>query len=282
MKNFPSTTKNGGVSKEHFSGPSPIRLWLGTLERYLFEGARLCEAIILAQLQYFLWIPFLFGQREKARAMIKEIPPAWSRRVFRQRGVTVVAEGTENIPRDQAFVVMVNHQSRYDILLLSGYIGKPAGFVAKKELFRVPGISSWLKQIHSISLDREDIDGAAAMLKRVGDELKTNKRGVIIFPEGTRTKHPDREIQRFRQGSLRLASENNIPVVPVSLDGTKFLERFEYFWRTPKSARIVRMKIAPPMFPNLKNARERKQFMDSLRETIISNWKKIRVEWPTS
>ena len=113
-------------------------------------------------------------------------------------------------------------------------------------------------------------------------DLKAGGRGVIIFPEGTRTRHPDREIQAFKQGSLRLASDHNILVLPVSLDGTRFLERFEYFWRTPKSARIIRLKIAPPILPNTKNALERRRFMEFLRETIISNWNAIRVEWPIS
>lgn len=259
-----------------------MMLWLGILERYFFEGIRLCEAIFLSLLKNFLWIPILFGQGEKARRMLRAIPSAWSRRVFRKRGCTVVVEGAENVPRDQAFVVMANHQSRYDILLLTGYLGRAAGFVAKKELFRVPGVSSWLKQVHSISLDRDDVTDAATMLERLGTELKTNKRGVILFPEGTRTKHPEREIQGFRQGSLRLASDNKIIVVPVSIDGTKFLERSEYFLRTPKSDRIVRMKIAPPIMPDTKSSQERKRFMESLREIIISNWKAIRVEWPTS
>ena len=248
----------------------------------MFEGIRLCEAIFLSWFRFLIWFAFLAGQQEKARALVGAIPAAWSRRVFRKRKCRVVIEGGENVPRDQAFVVMSNHQSGYDILLLTGFLGRSAGFVAKKELFRVPGVSSWLKQLHSISLDRGNISEASETLERLGMELKTNRRGVIIFPEGTRTKHPSREIQAFRQGSLRLASDNKILVVPVSLDGTRFLERFEYFWKTPASERIVRMKIAPPIMPDTKNAQERKRFMESLRETIISNWKAIRVEWPLS
>ena len=257
-------------------------LWLGRLERNWFEAIRLCEAIFLSWSRILIWISFLTGQREKARALVEEIPPAWSRRVFRKRGCTVVVEGAENVPRDQAFVVMSNHQSGYDILLLTGFLGKPAGFVAKKELFRVPGVSYWLKHMHSISLDRKNIAGGSALLDGLGMDLKAGGRGIIIFPEGTRTRHPDREIQAFKQGSLRLASDHNILVLPVSLDGTRFLERFEYFWRTPKSARIIRLKIAPPILPNTKNALERRRFMESLRATIISNWNAIRVEWPIS
>ncbi|MEE8435244.1 MAG: lysophospholipid acyltransferase family protein [bacterium] len=226
------------------------------------------------------WIYVLTGQREKAEALVPGVMAAWCRSVFRKRRCTVVVEGGENLPPDQAFVVMANHQSRYDILLLSGYLGRPAGFAAKSELFLVPGISFWLKQMHSISIDRKDIAGGAAALEEHGRKMKAEGRGIIIFPEGTRTRHPDREIQPFKQGSLRLASDHDIPVVPVSLDGTRFLERFEYYWRTPESARVVRMKIAPPILPNAKSAPERKRVMESLRETIISNWKAIRVEWP--
>ena len=194
----------------------------------------------------------------------------------------MVVEGSGNLPPDRAFVVMANHQSRYDILLLSGYLGRPAGFVAKKELFLLPVISFWMKQIHSIPIDRKDIAGGASVLEEQARKLKAEGRGIIIFPEGTRTKHPGREIQLFKQGSLRLASDHNIPVVPVSLDGTRFLERSEYYCRTPESARVVRMKIAPPILPNSKSALERKRFMEALRKTIISNWKAIRVEWPVS
>lgn len=282
MKKVSLPAENENNPQDPASSTSPWMLRLGRLERNWFEGVRFCQAILFSSIRFLIWFYVLTGQREKADSLVPAFATRWSRGIFRQRKCTVVVEGSEHLPRDRAFVAMVNHQSRYDILLLLGYLERPVGFVAKKELFQIPVVSFWLRQFHSIPIDRKDTKGGAAALKEHGRKLKEEGRGIIIFPEGTRTRHPDREIQEFRQGSLRMASDHNIPVVPISLDGTRFLERIEYYRRTPASSRVLRIKIAPPVNPEAKNGLERRQLMESLRETIVSNWKAIRVEWPTS
>ncbi len=105
---------------------------------------------------------------------------------------------------------------------------------------------------------------------------------MIIFPEGTRTKDPGGAIQEFRQGSLRFALQHDLPILPTVIDGTRYLENLEKHASTPRSARLVRLKIGKVMHSTARSAPERRQFMAELREEIISIWQGIRVEWPQS
>lgn len=252
------------------------------MTHHLWETFFYGQAIVYSVVRVWQWWLRLTGRAKEAEDLAHGIMKRWCQMVFRRLDCQVRVEGEEHFPSGQGFVVMANHQSRYDILLLSGFLERPLGFVAKRELFRVPGVSFWMRQVHSISLDRKDIAGGAETLRRVGRELKSEKRGIIIFPEGTRSRDPDGTIQAFRQGSIRLAADHQLPVLPVSLDGTRFLDRSQAFSRTPPEQRIIRLKIAPPRLVESNGARDRKVFMDDLRKTIVSNWEAIRVEWPVA
>lgn len=241
-------------------------------------GMMLDIAICTRHRPYLAWLRAR-GRHEEEEALIDHVVSTWSRTAFLRLGCEVRVEGSEHIPTDRGFVVMSNHQSKFDILVLAGFLGKPMGFVAKRELFRIPLLSYWMRQIHCLPLDRKDISGGGAQLQRIGAELKERGRGFVIFPEGTRTRHADGALLPFKQGSVRLASQNALPVLPVVLDGTRFLDRNECIRRTPPEARLVRVRIAPLRPPPGGSAPERKRFMEALRETLVSNREAIRVTW---
>ena len=220
------------------------------------------------------------GRGTEVDAMIERRVTTGSRYLLAKLHCEVRTEGEEYIPRDQAYVIFVNHQSKYDVPVLVGCLDQALGFVAKKELFRIPGMSFWMRQINCLPLDRSDIAGAAAALALQGMQLRDKRRGFIIFPEGTRSKDRDGKIQAFHRGSLRLACEYGLPILPVSIDGTRLLDRPDSMWHTRGGGRLVRLKIAQLRAAPGTSAPERKKFMDELHRTIVSNWEAIRVEWP--
>lgn len=254
-------------------------MFYANLRRSLFETYVLASIFAYSLMRFRFWWMQRRGQGEQAQQNALNTVADFSRRVFRRINCRVEVTGQENVPRDQAFVLMSNHQSKYDIILLSGFLPQPLGFVAKKSLFRIPGFSYWMRRIKSISLDRTDIKGGVTALHDLGEALRAERRGIIIFPEGTRSRDPDGEILPFHQGSLRLATSQNLPIVPVAIDGTRFLDRGRCFLYARPEERVVRMRILPVRIPGKNNPRERKEFMSDIHETIVSTWKNIRVKW---
>lgn len=152
-------------------------------------------------------------------------------------------EGVEQIDSSKTYVIVANHQSLIDILVLYGLF-KPFKWVSKESIFKVPFIG-WNMIINQyVTIRRGDIKSIKEMIQSCRDWLNRGA-SILIFPEGTRSE--DGEIHDFRDGSFRLAAECNVPVVPVVIDGT--------FPILPKHAKlinyhaVVRIKVLPPIAP---------------------------------
>jgi 1-acyl-sn-glycerol-3-phosphate acyltransferase len=135
-------------------------------------------------------------------------------------GVKITVKGKEKIPGDQAVLYVGNHRSYFDILV--GYTTVPGlvGFVAKKEMEKIPLLSNWMKHVNCLFLDRQNVkEGLKTILQ--GIEQVKNGVSVWIFPEGTRNTNEDMmELLPFKEGSLKIAEKSGCPVVPVAITGT--------------------------------------------------------------
>ena len=160
---------------------------------------------------------WLIGKRnpkwkdQSSRAIIR-----WAFRcILFLTGVRLIVRGKENIPSDSAVLFVGNHRSYFDILIT--YVNFPGvtGFVAKKEMLRYPLLRDWMRNIHCLFLDRDDIkQGLKTILKGV-EEVKSGV-SICIFPEGTRNKVNDTFLP-FREGSFKIAEKGGVPVVPMTI-----------------------------------------------------------------
>ena len=147
-------------------------------------------------------------------------------------GVTVTVKGAENIPEDTAVLYVGNHRSYFDIL--AGYTTVPTllGFVAKKEMEKIPLLRTWMVNVNCLFLDRKNIKEGLKMILQ-GIEKVKNGVSIWIFPEGTRNPNEDiTELLPFKEGSLKIAEKSGCPVVPVAITGTaEILEKHFPFIR---------------------------------------------------
>ena len=254
----------------------------GRIKKILFEVRLLASMNSYTILRFLIWWYHHTGRGAEADARVQEGIGKWCRKVVRRLGFRVEVEGREHIPAGQAFVVMCNHQDKYDALLLLGFLSNSLGFVAKPELFRVPGLAYWMKQLHCIAVDRKNIHTGAKTLQTIGQGLMERKGGFIIFPEGSRTRHPQGEVQSFRPGSILLALENQLPVLPVIFDGTRFMDNLKFLATQPREQRVIRMRIEPLRPTTDLDVQSRKAFMKELRDTVVFQWKKLRTDWPAN
>lgn len=150
-------------------------------------------------------------------------------------GVKVTVIGLENVPKDIAVLYVGNHRSFYDILLTYTRVPRPTGYVAKKEMLKYPFLSHWMKNLHCLFLDRENIKEG---LKTILEGIEKAKSGIsiCIFPEGTRNKVNDTFLP-FHDGSFKIAQKSGCPVVPISLNNTAAI--FEDHFPKVKKAHVV-------------------------------------------
>ena len=146
-------------------------------------------------------------------------------------GVTVTVKGAENIPEDTAVLYVGNHRSYFDIL--AGYTTVPTllGFVAKKEMEKIPLLRTWMVNVNCLFLDRKNIKEG---LKMILQGIEKVKKGVSIwiFPEGTRNR--DREdtttLLPFKDGSFKIAQKTGCPIIPMALTGTADIFENHFPW----------------------------------------------------
>lgn len=162
------------------------------------------------------------GDLEGRRNYIHKISFNWAKLVMKVAGAKVNIIGLENLPKDETVLFVSNHQSNFDIPLLLSCIDIPKGFIAKKELESWPFISTWMKYINCIFMDRDNLRKSA---ESIVDGIKLLKSGysMIIFPEGTRSK--GKPVNEFKGGSFKLATKSKCLIVPLTINGTyKLLE----------------------------------------------------------
>jgi len=140
----------------------------------------------------------------------------WSDFVIRIAGLNLTVIGKENIPKEPC-VFVGNHQSNLDIPVILSNMNSLTGAVAKKEMEKIPVMSYWMKEIHSVFMDRENPREA---LKSISEGVEILKKGysMIIFPEGTRSR--SNNMGEFKKGSMRLAIKAGVPIVPITFYDT--------------------------------------------------------------
>ena len=141
---------------------------------------------------------------------------AWARLSLGTTGVRVTVEGVEKLDPHRSYVFAANHQSIYDIPIVFASVPFQLRIVAKQSLGRIPFMGWHLHRAGHLLVDRRnpgpDIVRKMARLMREGSSL-------IVFPEGTRS--VDGQLGRFKKGSFLVALGANLPVVPVTIEGSR-------------------------------------------------------------
>lgn len=148
--------------------------------------------------------------------------------------VEVIGRG--NIDPDQSYVVVVNHQSHFDILVLYGWLGIDFRWVMKQELRSVLGLGAACAALGHIYIDRSDHQAAIRSINAAKERI-TGGISVIFFPEGTRS--DDGQLLRFKKGAFRFAINTELPILPVTVDGTCEVLPARRFDMRPGRARLV-------------------------------------------
>lgn len=177
-------------------------------------------------------------------------------------GVKKEVKGLENIPKGEAVLYVSNHRSYYDILV--GYTSVPTltGFVAKKEIEKIPVLRVWMRYLNCLFLDRENVrEGLKTILK--GIELIEEGYSIFIAPEGTRNQ--DKDMLPFKEGSFKMAEKTGCAIIPVAMSNTD--SAFERQAPFIKPAHVI-IEFGKPIYPNDLD-KNTKKFLGAHVQSII-------------
>ena len=208
--------------------------------------------IYIALLTFFIFIShyllgnvsLLFPSKDKANRLAL-IAKGLAKFFFWFSGMRVTVKGTHNYPLDYNCVLVANHQSLLDILLLMAFIPKRLIFFAKKELRHVPILNWGLIHMGHVFVDREKASKALQQLEKMEIKLEQNLN-VVVFPEGTRTVNG--EVSEFKRGAFHLAAKMKKPVVPCYIKGTFNILKKDKLIVHPGKITLV---IGEPIKPNV-------------------------------
>jgi 1-acyl-sn-glycerol-3-phosphate acyltransferase len=156
------------------------------------------------------------------RKVFRQFTRVWAEVMAQGWGMRVKAVGTEHVHHGETYVFICNHQSHADIVSLFVALPINVGFLAKKELKRVPFLAQAMVAGGHVFIDRSRRNSALKAMEEAADEVARGDTSIVIFPEGTRGQTS--EIQPFKSGGFHLARNAKVRVVPVGLRGTREIQ----------------------------------------------------------
>lgn len=158
----------------------------------------------------------IFSIMGAARFAGRYIAKPWGKIILWITPVKLVINGLEHVESNQSYVVVANHQSTYDILVLYGYLPLDFKWVMKIELRKVPFIGFACEKMGHIYVDRRNRQASIKAMSDAKEKL-VDGTSVVFFPEGTRSS--GKVLKPFKKGAFRMAEDLQLPVLPVSISG---------------------------------------------------------------
>lgn len=216
------------------------------------------------------WVVGKFNMDWKNRSSLAIIRWAFGVCLFLS-GVTVTVRGEENVPKDRAVLYIGNHRSYFDILLTYVRVPRPTGYIAKKEMLRYPLLSNWMKYLHCLFLDRNDIKQGLQVILAAIEKVKSGI-SICIFPEGTRNKVAH-TFMEFHEGSFKIASKTGCPIVPITIYNSAGI--FEDHLPKIKKAHVI-LEYGKPIYIGELPKEEQKHPGAYTRTVIMDTYARIR------
>lgn len=183
--------------------------------------------------------------------------------ILKMTGVKVTVIGEENIP-DEPVLYVGNHRSFFDILLTYSRCKRLTGYIAKKEMEKVPLLSIWMRFVYCLFLDRENPkEGLKTILKAI--EYIKKGISICIFPEGTRNKGEELSLLPFKEGAFKVATKTSCAIVPISMNNT--CEIFEAHFPKIRKTHVV-LEYGKPIYPDELDKDTKKHISEYVRNII--------------
>lgn len=190
----------------------------------------------------------------------------WGNIILKLLLIPVKVEGRENIRRGESYVIVSNHQGMFDIFLIYGHLCRNFKWMMKHQLRSMPFVGFACEKAHHIFVDRR----GPKKIKETYDKARatlTDGMSLVVFPEGARTFTGHMGV--FRRGAFMLADELQLPVVPLTINGSFNIMPRTKDWHWV-SWHPLTLTIHKPIYPLTQGAENIRRTMDKSYEDIMS------------
>lgn len=172
-------------------------------------------------------------------------PRLWARIILWLLFIPVKVEGRNRLDPKESYVFVANHQGAFDIFLIYGFLGRNFKWMMKHQIQKIPFVGYACRKSHQIMVDKR---GVSKIKKTYDDARRILEQGysVTVFPEGARTFTGHMGL--FRKGAFALADELQLPVVPLTINGSFDILPRMRDWHFV-SWHPLRLTIHQPIYP---------------------------------
>jgi 1-acyl-sn-glycerol-3-phosphate acyltransferase len=188
-------------------------------------------------------------------------------------GTTVIVKGEENVPKDEPVLYIGNHRSYFDILITYVRVPRPTGYIAKREMLKWPLLVSWMKNLHCLFLDRNDVKQGLKIILTAIEKIKSGI-SICIFPEGTRNKE-NHTFMEFHEGSFKIASKSGCPIIPMTIYNSADI--FEDHLPKIKKTQVI-LEYGKPIYVKDLAKEDQKKIGAYTKNIIMETYFKIKEE----
>lgn len=170
--------------------------------------------------------------------------------------------GLEHIPKDVPVMYAANHRSFYDIILAYATVPTQTAFISKMEIKKMPCVAQWMYFLNCLFMDRSDVkQNLSVILEAIS--LVKDGYSIYIAPEGTR--NATDTLLPFKEGSMKIATKGNCPIVPICLCNTENIFENRLPWI--KGGKIL-IAYGKPIYPDQLDKETKKHLGAYVREQI--------------
>ena len=188
-------------------------------------------------------------------------------------GTTVIVKGEENVPKDEPVLYIGNHRSYFDILITYVRVPRPTGYIANREMLKWPLLVSWMKNLHCLFLDRNDVKQGLKIILTAIEKIKSGI-SICIFPEGTRNKE-NHTFMEFHEGSFKIASKSGCPIIPMTIYNSADI--FEDHLPKIKKTQVI-LEYGKPIYVKDLAKEDQKKIGAYTKNIIMETYFKIKEE----
>lgn len=213
--------------------------------------------------------------RGRRQEVLDRLFQEWGRYLLRVFHVDLHVARRENLPaeRDTPRVFVCNHQSQLDIPAVVAGVEEGVGFVAKKELGRIPILAFWMRAVGCVFIDRSDRHGARKALEKAARGL--GSRPLVVFPEGTRSKTG--RLLPLKLGGLRMALLAGARIIPLHIHNSR--AAYEAFDPAGPVPLPVTLRVFPPL--DTRGMPDEKVSWNTLKDYVEGCWRTAEAEIAT-
>lgn len=192
----------------------------------------------------------------------------WAKFILFGMGFYYKVEKEQKLKRDKSYMIVANHTSMTDIMLMLAIIKNPFVFVGKQELAKIPLFGFFYKRT-CILVDRNSSKSKNDVFNQAQERLKRGL-SVCIFPEGGVPEDETILLDTFKDGAFRLALDHQIPILPITFADNKKRFSYTFFSGSPG---IMRVKIHTPIETLGKIPTDKKSLKEAIYQIILNQLK---------